>query len=70
MSGQKGIEMVPNSGGRDLIFGIFKDDAENLTPKTAEAAMVASKKLAYLDMNSQKMVEDGVVDVTTSTLEI
>ena len=70
MSGQKGIEMVTKAGGRDLIFGIFKDDAENLTPKTAEAAMVALKKLAHLDMNSQKMVEDGVVDATMSTLEI
>ena len=56
MSGQKGIEMVTKAGGRDLIFGIFKDDAKNLTPKTNEAAMVAPKKLARLDMNSQKLL--------------
>ena len=54
MSGQKGIEMVTKAGGRDLIFGIFKDDAKNLTSKTNEAAMVVPKKLAQLVMNSQK----------------
>ena len=50
MSGQKGIEMITKPGEKHLIFGIFTDDAENLMPKTAEAAVVAPKKLAHLDI--------------------
>lgn len=70
MKNAKGVELATSAGTGDLVFGILKDDGEQITSKAATSAMNCLSKYCKPEKNTQKLLDEGVVDTVTNILSI